>query len=82
MTLVWEKPNKNLYERHMWRLARKSDHGTHKPESDAGDTCVFCGENSRRRRKMPRNKFQRMIFALLTVIITVYGYVFYSVCVI
>ena len=27
---------------------------------------------------MPRNQFQRMIFALLTVIITVHGYVFYS----
>ena len=31
---------------------------------------------------MPRNKFQRMIFALLTVIITVHGYVFYSLYVV
>lgn len=31
---------------------------------------------------MPRNQFQRMIFALLTVIITVHGYVFYSLYVI
>ena len=31
---------------------------------------------------MPRNRFQRMIFALLTVIITVHGYVFYSLYVV
>lgn len=31
---------------------------------------------------MPRNVFQRMIFALLTVIITVHGYVFYSLYVV
>lgn len=31
---------------------------------------------------MPRNQFQRCIFALLTVIITVHGYIFYSLCVI
>ncbi|MCD8353903.1 MAG: hypothetical protein LUC47_06290 [Clostridiales bacterium] len=31
---------------------------------------------------MPRNQFQRMIFALITVIITVHGYVFYSLYVI
>ncbi|MDE5793017.1 MAG: hypothetical protein K2H66_05785, partial [Oscillospiraceae bacterium] len=31
---------------------------------------------------MPRNQFQRCIFALLTVIITVHGYVFYSLYVI
>ena len=31
---------------------------------------------------MPRNQFQRMIFALLTVIITVHGYVFYSLYVV
>lgn len=31
---------------------------------------------------MPRNKFQRMIFALLTVIVTVHGYVFYSLYVV
>ncbi len=27
---------------------------------------------------MPRNQFQRMIFALITVVITVHAYVFYS----
>ena len=31
---------------------------------------------------MPRNKFQKMIFALITVIITVHGYVFYSLYVV
>ncbi len=31
---------------------------------------------------MPTNKFQRTIFALLTVLITVHGYVFYSLYVI
>lgn len=31
---------------------------------------------------MPRNRFQRMIFALLTVIITVHAYVFYSLYVV
>ena len=36
----------------------------------------------KRRIFMPRNQFQRMIFALLTVIITVHGYVFYSLYVV
>ena len=31
---------------------------------------------------MPRNQFQRMIFALLTVIVTVHAYVFFSLYVI
>ncbi len=31
---------------------------------------------------MPKNQFQRMIFALITVIITVHGYVFYSLYVV
>lgn len=31
---------------------------------------------------MPRNRFQRMIFALLTVIVTVHAYVFYSLYVV
>lgn len=31
---------------------------------------------------MPQNQFQRMIFALLTVIVTVHGYVFYSLYVV
>lgn len=51
------------------------------PRTDYGEAaCVFCvkkGENF-----MPRNQFQRMIFALLTVIITVHAYVFYSLYVV
>lgn len=31
---------------------------------------------------MPRNQFQRMIFALITVVVTVHGYVFYSLYVV
>lgn len=31
---------------------------------------------------MPRNQFQRMVFAFLTVLITVHGYVFYSLYVV
>lgn len=31
---------------------------------------------------MPRNKFQRLMFALITVIITVHAYVFYSLYVV
>ena len=31
---------------------------------------------------MPRNQFQRMVFALLTVIVTVHAYVFYSLYVV
>ena len=31
---------------------------------------------------MPRNQFQRMVFAFLTVLVTVHGYVFYSLYVI
>ena len=42
--------------------------------------CVFFVE--KRRIVMPRNQFQRMIFALLTVIVTVHAYVFYSLYVI
>ena len=31
---------------------------------------------------MPRNRFQRMVFAFLTVLVTVQGYVFYSLYVV
>lgn len=30
---------------------------------------------------MPRNQFQRMVFAFITVLITVHAYVFYSLCI-
>ena len=42
--------------------------------------CAFFAQ--KRRAIMPKNQFQRMIFALLTVIITVHGYVFYSLYVV
>ena len=31
---------------------------------------------------MPRNQFQRMVYAFITVVITVHAYVFYSLCVV
>ncbi|WP_298483695.1 hypothetical protein [uncultured Ruminococcus sp.] len=31
---------------------------------------------------MPRNQFQRMVFAFLTVVVTVHAYVFYSLYVV
>lgn len=31
---------------------------------------------------MPRNQFQRMVFAFITVVITVHAYVFYSLYVV
>jgi hypothetical protein len=42
-----------------------------------GRACVFLREKWRN-LVMPQNQFQRMVFAFLTVIITVHGYVFYS----
>lgn len=41
--------------------------------------CVFL---RKKENSMPRNQFQRTVFALLTVIITVHAYVFYSLYVI
>lgn len=63
-------------------LARKSDHGT-QPFSYLRTLLrrVFCALE-RIVDFMPRNKFQRMIFALITVIITVHAYVFYSLYVV
>jgi hypothetical protein len=61
-------------------LARKSDYGT-----------LFCSVGLRalpvffscqEEKIMPQNQFQRMIFALLTVVITVHAYVFYSLYVV
>lgn len=43
---------------------------------------IFLSENSIQENYMPRNQFQRMIFALLTVLITVHAYVFYSLYVV
>jgi hypothetical protein len=38
--------------------------------------CIFLRQNGG--KIMPQNQFQRMVFAFLTVVITVHGYVFYS----
>ena len=40
---------------------------------------VFCAETE---KTMPRNQFERMMFALMTVIVTVHAYVFYSLYVV
>lgn len=45
-----------------------------------GETAV--GPREKGEEKMPRNQFQRSVFALLTVIITVHAYVFFSLYVI
>ena len=42
----------------------------------------FYAPKKERENPMPKNQCQRMIFALLTVIITVHGYVFYSLYVV
>lgn len=39
----------------------------------------FC---AKKEEKMPRNQFQRMVFAFITVVVTVHAYVFYSLYVI
>lgn len=45
--------------------------------------CLFVARKEREDKKfMPRNQFQRMVFALLTVIVTVHAYVFYSLYVV
>ena len=55
----------------------------HYPESDLFLSgvclCLFAREKE---KIMPQNRFQKMIFALLTVLITVHGYVFYSLYVV
>lgn len=63
--------------------ASKSDHGTFQQIREADEhTCVFCCAKEKECLFMPQNQFQRMIFALLTVIITVHAYVFYSLYVV
>ena len=67
----------------MWCFARKSDHGTDfMPIPVAGLQDHVCFFAQKRRENMPRNQFQKHIFALLTVVITVHAYVFYSLYVI
>ena len=43
--------------------------------------CFLC-QKKRRFQIMPRNQFQRMVFAFLTVLVTVHAYVFYSLYVV
>lgn len=60
--------------------ARKSAHGTF-AVGCAGTTGVFfCAKKEE--RDMPKNQFQRIVFAFITVVITVHAYVFYSLYVI
>ena len=66
----------------MWRMARKSDHGTHTRPDIAGAHVFFLRPYARGGEKMPRNQFQRMFFAFVTVVITVHAYVFYSLYVV
>lgn len=50
-------------------------------ESCFEDMCVFLCLNYRKGEiKMPRNQFQRMVFAFITVVITVHAFVLYSLC--
>ena len=45
-----------------------------------GGMCFFMSKKET--RFMPRNQIQRMVFAFLTVLVTVHGYVFYSLYVV
>lgn len=67
----------------MWCLARKSDHGTMYGIYVRVHVCFFVQKlKTRGVNIMPKNQFQRMVFAFLTVIVTVHAYVFYSLYVI
>ncbi len=59
--------------------ACKSDYGTFEGFDAMLLVLFLC---TKEERLMPRNQFQRMIFALLTVIVTVHAYVFYSLYVV
>lgn len=63
---------------HVVRYVRKSDHGTQKIYGILQRTAFLC----RKEKIMPRNQFERMMFALMTVIVTVHAYVFYSLYVV
>jgi hypothetical protein len=47
-----------------------------------GQHVFFCLKIEKGGKNMPRNQFQRMVFAFITVLITVHAYVFYSLYVI
>ena len=60
-----------------------TEHGFLDSEAYEEAICVFlCAKIKGAVFKMPRNQFQRVIFALLSVIFTVHGYVFYSLYVV
>ena len=48
----------------------------------ADGLCFFCVQNEEENENMPRNQFQRMVFAFLTVVVNVHAYVFYSLYVV
>ena len=58
----------------MWHFVRKSDYGTR-----LAGMCFLLYKGD---IFMPKNQFQRMVFAFITVVITVHAYVFYSLYVI
>lgn len=60
---------------------RKSDYGTLRPCSDVPDLLpvFFYAKKQGGNVSMPQNQFQRMVFAFITVIITVHAFVFYSI---
>lgn len=62
---------------HVVRYVRKSDHGTRKIYVHS--VLLFLCQKE---EIMPRNQFERMMFALMTVIVTVHAYVFYSLYVV
>lgn len=80
--LLAHKINIEKCIRHKWCAARKSDHGTFifSMTSPAPPLVFFCAEKEC--NVMPKNQFQRMVFAFLTVVITVHAYVFYSLYVV
>ena len=70
----------------MQRRARKSDHGTMLSivsRTDPRPCVFFCAKIGEGERKaMPQNLFERMMFALITVVITVHAFVFYNLYVV
>ena len=65
---------------------RKSDDGTQLRQTVRMPHVFLCGETVAEQEKgvffMPQTRFQRAMFALLTVIVTVHAYVFYSLYVV
>lgn len=67
----------------MWCFAHKSDYGTMFIFRLCKPYVFFCYVKIKKGYDfMPRNQFQRMFFAFVTVLITVHAYVFYSLYVV